>query len=1042
MNPSEEIQHGGNFYDLPVEEKLEPPSSIRKAMMGLYDDSLKNSDPSKKIIPIAANVPGATLEEARRIAKGEFGAKISLELQDNTGEKNNFSFENAKKIAERLKTKQNNGENGASLGSETKPAPEISLDEVTPSPGLTPERVKQWQPPAGETRPEPEIGITPPAPLNLSGEPEEMSKSQTEPQPTPEPITEPTTAPPEPFDADKIAPLTSEESKPEDVTDILNQPQSPIEVKKEEILVQEPTPELKREGAMPRMGNIINTGEVPISEEKKEEFFEKPRLVVKNENNPDQNRSGDNSNPEWLKEKQPGEVAEWEELERLRFHLARAENQKATTIGEMINLGILRDEYEAKKQKLASVLRERLTGVSEGPLTKDQQKFVNDTVFDELVQKENEAYLTTLKENRSETWKDKGKEALRTVAGLKLVSWYLKQNKWTRVAVNTGLFGIAVGVGTFIGGGAALTAMGVTGLRGARAVGSVLGSGLGIGVDKRYNKQIEEVDKEEKEAVELIKNDPNLSVEEKTKKYTETKEKYDKERKWITKRKAMLMVGGGIIGGNVGAVTGELLSTYYGGGGSASALEVKKDNSDISSHRIQRGAANFSPTSEINIRQTLFIEQDKDQGLIDVELKSDKIEKIRFEELNQVSTESPKPEVESQVSEAPKMSFKQENLVHKVKDGDSTWNILKEILKHDERFKNFSGNGTPQEIAEQVEAKQTRVLHDVLAKALKNHDEYHIGPNGEIKVGDKVDFSKLFNNTEELDEIIKDAENLKPTQVSSIIESNRKIETWLKESPGKKFDLDEIMSTKPKVFEMPKPEIVEPELPDAPELQKPNISGAEAIETIKPVAPDLLETPPAPKSDLVENGNTMFAGVAGLALVKKLNTEDGTAAQEEVTAAKRKLGILEENRDGLRTMSSDTLEVAQNAEIREAVEGVLNNEVNDIYGESSFLGLKKVAGVDTKEWKTIAGLPARRVLEYFKSPETSDLPKTILAELQTSEKHRKLVERINELVVEAGKHSNADFSPKGDESIVDYLRRIGGSLMRQQIESRTLKRAA
>jgi hypothetical protein len=859
------------------------------------------------------------------------------------------------------------------------PASEISLDDAPPSPGLTPDKVRQWQPPIGETRPEPETESTP-TPIAPSGELEETRQE-------PQTATEPTPEQPEPFDADKITPL-KEEEKTEDVSDILSQPQVQL------------APEVNQEGQKP-------TETIPENED----ALKKAQMEVQKD----------------------GE--EWKELERLRFHLARAENQKPTTIGGMANVGDLRAEYETKKQKLADLLRGRWLNGTEGPLTPEQQRLYNDTIFEELVQKENEAYLAVLKENRSENWKDKGKEALRTVAGLKAVSWYLKQNKWTKAAINTGLFGVAVGVGTFVGGGAALTAMGTVGLRGARAAGSILGSGAGLSLDKG-RKQIGEVDAEEKQAIELIKNDPNLSLEEKTKKYTEAKEKYDKERKWITKRKAMFMVGGGVVGGSV---TGGLLNMYYGGtGGSASALENKKGGG-VEPHRMPRGTfrpgENATKTGE-TIDQTIKAPSNEEIAAAKTEIQKQVVEEASkpaeatspeiktgvSEAKPEVSAVPEQPKV-AEVTEVSKMSFKPEDLVHEVKAGDSTWNILKNTLNSQEQF------------AKLTEAQKTYVLSALTNKILENPADYQLGSGGSISVGDKTDFSKLFSDTKEIESIIGKAKKVieeGSDQEKSILANNEKITDWVKEHPRTALDQEkvaEILSDRPKVFEMPKRVLEDQELPIGPELVKPNVSGTEGLDTLKPISPDLpVEKPPAPEM-IPDSGRVKMR----LAQNDVSGSNVEAQATEEVVAAKRKLGILEDGRERLRTMSSDTSAVAKNAEINQAVDLAFKNEINDIYGESSLLGLKKVAGIDTKEWKTIAGLPARRVLEYFKSPETSDLPQTILAELQTSEKHRRLVEHIAELVEEAHKHSNADFKPYDNgENVSDYIKRIGGFLMREQ----------
>ena len=173
---------------------------------------------------------------------------------------------------------------------------------------------------SGQSTDEPKEEITPsdsakaspdkPTPLTLSGEPENAEE---------EVITK--EEQPKPFDADEIMPIEPTGPTVEDVSDILNQPQG-----------------------------------------QSAEAEQKPA-----ETSPE--------NPEALLEDQK-EGKELKELEELRTLLAQAENRKKDSSGAMLSMDLplenLRAEYEEKKEALARMLREKLTGVAGGQLNKEQ----------------------------------------------------------------------------------------------------------------------------------------------------------------------------------------------------------------------------------------------------------------------------------------------------------------------------------------------------------------------------------------------------------------------------------------------------------------------------------------------------------------------------------------------------------------------------------------------------------------------------------------------------------------------------------------------
>jgi hypothetical protein len=739
------------------------------------------------------------------------------------------------------------------------------------------------------------------------------------------------------------------------------------------------------------------------------------------------------SEPEWLK------GTERAELERLRNNASffAASNKdvvkkvyEENKIGEETEeefIGRHQQEYREIKGHIAYKIKESLTRealAGSDSLSEEEQerlnKKINDTIFEELVIKENEAYLNYVRANRRETVLDKTKEILKTAVGLKAVKWYLGLSRKQRFALN---FGVGTVAGLTFGAGAG--AFGALGYVGKRVASGAAGVAAGEWASKRWS--VEELNEKERKEIEDLKNS-SRPLEEKSEEILKIQQKYKKEKiKMVAKRVGVTALAGAGTGLLANFAENFAANAIGGTGGSGSVLE-NRGGTGLDQNRLYRNAPKFSqepvsPKSDATLSSDQSVKSPASQDLAAVkpevkaqvqELDKSQVDSAQPEAAAAPAADEPAPapsEAEATVPapktpapEAVATSLKPETLVHEVKAGDSVWKMLKETLENNDKFKNLGGVGSPQEIADQIEAKQTRVLQSLVDEVLKNNEKYGIGSNGEISIGQKVDFSNLFADSKKLETLLNEAENLKPAQITSIIDSNHKIETWLSANPGKQLDLDEIVNQKPKVFEMPAKISTTPELPDgAPEVKLP-ISITEEIEKIKTVSSDV--------------------------------------ATKEVAALDQSLGIPENGQGGLRTMSSDTSAVARAAEINGAVNQVFNNEINNIYGESHLLGLQKIAGVATKEWKTISGLPARRVLEYFKSPETSDLPQTILQELQTSEKHRKLVEWVADLVEEAHKHSNADFKPYDNgENMESYIKRIGGFLMRQQSQPPVLDKS-
>lgn len=182
-------------------------------------------------------------------------------------------------------------------------------------------------------------------------------------------------------------------------------------------------------------------------------------------------------------------------------------------------------------------------------LNKEAGQYEKIELYKKLVVKEYDA----LNKAKIEDWPSKEKGRLR-----KLTEWYLKQNKWARVAASSVILGT---LGAATGGASAI--FGAIGGRALRGVGSITaGQTVGAGfekiktkvLNKKYNKKVENlqlgfslgnIKEQSKQYEELMKKKMNA----------ETKAKY---------LKAVVMLG---AGGLTAMSIGHLEQAYAGGGG-------------------------------------------------------------------------------------------------------------------------------------------------------------------------------------------------------------------------------------------------------------------------------------------------------------------------------------------------------------------------------------------------------------------------------------------------------------------------------------------
>jgi hypothetical protein len=733
-------------------------------------------------------------------------------------------------------------------------------------------------------------------------------------------------------------------------------------------------------------------------------------------------------------EKSP--IDEWEEFVKLRNDLAKTEAKKGNfSIDSGLSIENLKSKYVSDKERIAGLVRkqehERL-GLGEGPLTREQEMSLNDYLFEELVKKENDAYLEALKANRKETWKDKTVEATKNLLGTKTVQWYLGLSKKQRMALNFGVGGL---VGLAAGGAATMGVASYLGWRAARVgLSGTAGTAAGEWANKKWS--AEDLKKAEEKEKEDLKN-ADIPLEEKSKGLLDIEKRYKKERIKMTLKKMGTTVA---AGAGTGFLTGLAEHAFMGAGGATrSALESKGGKSPTIVENKLPPRKGFEPSGN------------KNPGYLDQ--TASKITRPKLEPLH--APKPPAPPTQEELNainakiyaeNAPKIIFDPSILKHEVVAGDSRWNILDKILDNNEQFKGMT------------EAQKTYVLSVLTNKTLQNPADYGLGDEEFLHVGDKTDFTKLFENSKEVKSIFDKAKDtIAPgsAQEHSILANKVKISAWVKENPHVKLNTDkveEILSGKPKaesVIEGAKSRTVEPIPSDIQDTLNPEPRHVEPVpshmqDTLRPERSPIPPPPEVPDIHSIDEpaveypNHVAFAGGTAMAGVAVMSALDREQTHRDIAEAKKRLAELEgggsnmpKNADkvipinaGMRTLSSD-------AEFARSVDEAFRVEINNIYGKSGFMGMGKIAGVDTKEWGEMARLPASKIVEYYTGDSTkSGLSADIIKKLSKSKSHEAIMRQTAGLM----EQSNGAVKPFENENMEQFIKRLGGYVLRTHLK--------
>lgn len=657
-----------------------------------------------------------------------------------------------------------------------------------------------------------------------------------------------------------------------------------------------------------------------------------------------------NDVPEWQK----GE--EWERLSDLRKQAIREELEQRKS--GVLGLNLKWQDYENQKQliedKIKKTLREKvgenLTAEQENELKKE----IQNTSYVELIEKEEKARHKDERDIKGEKLTDKVLEQAKYLLNTKVLQWYFKQNKWTRLGITTGIATvIGMGVGNVAAGGA-LTYGGYRLARGAASFGAA--GAANKWAQKKWS--IDEINKEEEQALQNVKAS-DTSLVEKSELYRKIKEEADKERKRAAGKKLLTTIGVGAGAGLLSGLTEHIV---------VDSGEMAKSVVDTEPVQVE------TPAIEINSSVELI---EPIKSPIPTTL-----ENVEVSEPDAVS-------VSEKLFEDPSV------LKHEAVAGDSTWKILKGTLENNEQFKGMT------------EAQKTYVLSNLTNKVLQNPENYGLNKAGSLNIGDKTDFTKLFENTKEVNGVFAKAKETimeGSAQEKSILLNNEKIAAWVEAHPNESLNEDrvtEILNSKPEVKVAPVTEV--PTV--ASVIPTPKVLEMSDTPVPEPAPAPRAEPEPQPQAN---------------------NASD---ILNEIEEAKKRLQVLEGGR-GMRSMMGDI-------SMEQGVEQAFRDEINSIYEQSGFLGFGKTMGINTKEWGEMARLPASKVVEYYTGDSAkSGLPDDVVEKLANSKNHNALMRQTVGLMEQA----NGAVKPFENENMEQFIRRLGGYVLKTY--SQNLPKAA
>ena len=351
-----------------------------------------------------------------------------------------------------------------------------------------------------------------------------------------------------------------------------------------------------------------------------------------------------------------------------------------------------------------------------------------------------------------------------------------------------------------------------------------------------------------------------------------------------------------------------------------------------------------------------------------------------------------------------------ENLKHIKIEGktNSFWNVVQKGLEENEQFRGFTEAQKNNAISYFTNKGIGREIGDPEKYGLTSDPDFGV----KVETGKEIDLSKLLGDAEEVKKVLDGAAKKTLEEQQNILHKDAQIATYLQENPNVKLTNDkvaEILATKPKVEAIN--EIPEPSESEAPVEPSPILKTPTEVEPIKSNIPETLENPVIVepiKSGISDNLETNSDS----------DSELGPMAEPlpppELEGSKHLV-------NDVRSMASDVNNILSGSKLEAQVEEAVFNGIDDVYGKDGFLGLGKVAGVNTPEWGKMAKFPANNVVEYYTGDSNrAELPEEIINELSQSKKHSILMKQVIGLM----EQTNNTVKPYNNENVEKFLRRL------------------
>lgn len=417
-------------------------------------------------------------------------------------------------------------------------------------------------------------------------------------------------------------------------------------------------------------------------------------------------------------------------------------------------------------------------------------------IFEITVRGEQEERMKLLKASREESKWGRAGEALRSVVGTKALSWYLKQSRVKRFAINAALIGAAVGGATFFSTGSVGMALGGVALRTARAGASFVGGNAGALGGEWLGKKVtgisgvaSNIDKQKEEAIKKTKSDNSINEAEKNKQIKQAEDianerkknlwdewyKQEVEKIWKTagsreemskalanleksyKNKTRIVTGATILGALAGGLSGALAADM--------TAPAKPNNSGVERGNVDTTRAQTPPASGASNNHAA--------GAASSGSTSAR------------GTGGPAPDLAKtapKIENIPGISAEKAQFVPE--KGDTLWGGVGKILENNPKYNGLSPEGK--------EFMQSTYLNKIIDNkenlGLEADTDYGV----KLKIGQKIDLSKVFKDDDEFNKLIEKAKNLSEKQKLNIQKNDKLIADWVKSHPGQKASISEL----------------------------------------------------------------------------------------------------------------------------------------------------------------------------------------------------------------------------------------------------------